>query len=326
MAEQYKNTPSTTLNGAINNSVTTITVTDGSVFPATGAFSLKCESEYMICTARATNVLTVVRAAEGSTAASHADAKDIISPLTARGLLALPARFNVRGIIGSRPTVGDAGRVYNCSDDYVDFYDDGTNWNAFGPSFSLVSPDSSAFTDLNSPTTVVDNGGIKISHAAASNSWVVHGKKKAIGSGDRFAQIAFVQNMGPIQFSMCVLGFMNSGDNRAELIRVSNDSSHLQTQINKLTDITSGSGASGVSTQYEAQCIFNSGLIWFRIERVGTSLNYYAGSVPDKALMYFLGTTSISTNVGTADTWFFGIVPYSQPAAMRVVSWEEGAA
>jgi hypothetical protein len=67
----------TTLNGAINASVTSITVDDGSVFPADGDFRVKCQNEVMLVTDRATNVLTVVRGVDDSTGASHGNGTQI---------------------------------------------------------------------------------------------------------------------------------------------------------------------------------------------------------------------------------------------------------
>lgn len=84
--ELLNNAVSTTLNGSINNSVTTVTVTTGSVFPSTGNFRVKVEDEIMLCTARSTNDLTVVRGHEGTTAASHASASGINAILTAGSL------------------------------------------------------------------------------------------------------------------------------------------------------------------------------------------------------------------------------------------------
>lgn len=81
--EQFVNDASTTLNGAINNTVTSITVTDGSVFPATGDARLIIEDEIVLMTSRATNVLTVVRGVDGSAAVSHSDASGIKAIMTA---------------------------------------------------------------------------------------------------------------------------------------------------------------------------------------------------------------------------------------------------
>ena len=89
MAEQFLNDRQTTLNGAINNSVTSITVTDGSVFPATGNFRIRIGTELLLVTARSTHVLTVTRGAESSTAASHSSLDTVQLVLTAASLLAL---------------------------------------------------------------------------------------------------------------------------------------------------------------------------------------------------------------------------------------------
>jgi hypothetical protein len=71
MAEQLTNFGRTTLNGNINDSTTSVVVTDGSVFPATGNFRLNVEDELMLCTSRSTNTLTVTRGIEGTSAAAH---------------------------------------------------------------------------------------------------------------------------------------------------------------------------------------------------------------------------------------------------------------
>ncbi len=81
--EQFVNNASTTLDGAINNSVTSITVDDGSVFPSEGDVRLIIGDEIVLMTARATDVLTVVRGVDGSAAASHSDTDIIKAIMTA---------------------------------------------------------------------------------------------------------------------------------------------------------------------------------------------------------------------------------------------------
>lgn len=104
--EQLKNNAFTTLNGAINSSVTSITVTDGSVFPSVGNFRLVVSDEIMLCTARSSNTLTVVRGYEGTGAASHSDLENIVANLT-QGSLDRWAQDN-DALFGyaSRPPVG----------------------------------------------------------------------------------------------------------------------------------------------------------------------------------------------------------------------------
>jgi hypothetical protein len=60
-----------TLNGGINSSVTTITLTDASTFPTSGPFYIRIDDEIMRVTAVSGNDLTVQRGKLFSTAASH---------------------------------------------------------------------------------------------------------------------------------------------------------------------------------------------------------------------------------------------------------------
>ena len=68
----------TTLNGAINSSVTSITVASAAALPLEGEYRVLVESELMTVTAgQGTTSLTVTRGVDGTTAASHADAKSV---------------------------------------------------------------------------------------------------------------------------------------------------------------------------------------------------------------------------------------------------------
>lgn len=71
--ERLQNDSSTTLNGNIDDTQTTITVTNGAAFPSEGDFRLLIESEILLCTARSSNSLTVVRGREGTANVSHLD-------------------------------------------------------------------------------------------------------------------------------------------------------------------------------------------------------------------------------------------------------------
>ena len=68
----------TTLNGAINDSTTTIVLTDASLFPSTGTNFIKIGTEEMSYTGVSTNTLTgVTRGVRNTTAASHSDGATI---------------------------------------------------------------------------------------------------------------------------------------------------------------------------------------------------------------------------------------------------------
>lgn len=100
--EQFKNDATTTLNGGINNSTTSVVATDGSVFPATGNFRVRVDDEIMLATARSSNTLTVVRASESTSAASHSDLAPIRLVATA-GSLAQTLLDNTPHANTSRP-------------------------------------------------------------------------------------------------------------------------------------------------------------------------------------------------------------------------------
>lgn len=80
--EQFANNAFTLTDGVTDDNQTTIDVISGALFPSTGNFRLKIEDEILLCTARATNTLTVVRGIEGTTGASHSDGSPIAHILT----------------------------------------------------------------------------------------------------------------------------------------------------------------------------------------------------------------------------------------------------
>lgn len=87
MAEQLANRASSTLAGAIDNIVTSLTVANGTVFPASGNFRIVIDNEIIIVGARAGNVLSsLTRGAEGTTAAAHSNAAAVDHYLTKGGL------------------------------------------------------------------------------------------------------------------------------------------------------------------------------------------------------------------------------------------------
>src|SRR5678816_4270279 len=94
MTEQFANKADSTLNGAINNSTTSIVVVDGSRFPATGNFRVLLGSdtltgELVIATARSGNTLTVLRGQESTTAQSWSDGTSVTHILTAGAVYTL---------------------------------------------------------------------------------------------------------------------------------------------------------------------------------------------------------------------------------------------
>lgn len=97
MGIRWSNNASTTLTASVTTSQTSITVANGSLFPTiTGSDyfyltlgSLATGTEIVKCTARNVNVLTIVRAQEGTTALAFASGDYVELRVTAAGLTAL---------------------------------------------------------------------------------------------------------------------------------------------------------------------------------------------------------------------------------------------
>ena len=74
----------TTLNGAITDVATTIVVTDGSVFPASGRFMVTIEDERIIIASRSGNTLTAeTRGADSSSNVLHSSGVSCTMQMTA---------------------------------------------------------------------------------------------------------------------------------------------------------------------------------------------------------------------------------------------------
>jgi hypothetical protein len=84
--ETWANGGSSTLNGAINNSVTSLVVTSASSFPSYPDFRIKIDSELLNVTAVSGTTFTVERGAEGTTPASHTDTTAVTHEVTAGSL------------------------------------------------------------------------------------------------------------------------------------------------------------------------------------------------------------------------------------------------
>lgn len=93
MAEKYSNFATSTLASGITSGDTSVTLVDGSKFPSTGDFRVLLESELVKCTARSGNVLTIVRAQESTSAASHASGVVASNVLTSGALTALQLEY-----------------------------------------------------------------------------------------------------------------------------------------------------------------------------------------------------------------------------------------
>jgi hypothetical protein len=85
MAENISNDAATTLDGSIDDTVTTVEVISSTGFPAAN-FRVRCDSELMLVTNVSGTTWTVTRAVEGTTAVGHGSGAQIAHVLTKGGI------------------------------------------------------------------------------------------------------------------------------------------------------------------------------------------------------------------------------------------------
>lgn len=107
----------TTLNGAINDSTTTITVFDGSVY--SDGQTIRIDSEYIIIDSVAGNDLTVQRGQFTSSGDSHSSGANVVGC------------FVGTGDQNPQPQVQVSLLSSNGGTEYFDFSNDGTSWDRF---------------------------------------------------------------------------------------------------------------------------------------------------------------------------------------------------
>lgn len=86
MVERLANFGETTLSGDLDGSQTTVTVSNGALFPSSGNYRIVVDEELMLVTARSTNDLTVTRGIESTSAVAHTNGANVKMVLTAAGL------------------------------------------------------------------------------------------------------------------------------------------------------------------------------------------------------------------------------------------------
>jgi hypothetical protein len=129
--EKVTNAVTTQLNGAINNSVTTITVDSTTGWPSAGSrFRLKIDDEILTCTNYSGLSVSVIRGEEGTTAASHLDNAEVKNILTAQGLRQSICSYGVsNSMLDTYTRAFIAGEQIDCGSDlsfglgqYVNLY------------------------------------------------------------------------------------------------------------------------------------------------------------------------------------------------------------
>lgn len=150
--EQWANNGASTLDGAINDVVTSLDVVDASSFPSTGDFKIKINDEIMTVTAVSTNTFTVERGADDTAAASHSNSDAVTQVISLEGV--------------ERAYQDNYGADYTNGFPYNRILNDGATYTA--SDFTWYNQGSSTCTDA-------DDGGLVLSTGVAE--WSLRGKE-----------------------------------------------------------------------------------------------------------------------------------------------------
>lgn len=254
LKEQLKNASQTTLNGAITNSATSITVTDGSVFPSAGNFRLIIDSEILLCSARSTNTLTVARGQEGTTAASHSDGATVTHIVTAASVQRVIQDY--LPLVGSNQPA--LARIVNDSGDTILTASDFTAVNAGG-------------SDV-----VSDQNGTILMRKAAQTGASVHALVRTAPSTP-YAYIACFETVMSVTASLdrpnFGMVFRESGTGKLTTCELGSEQG--TTQEPHLWRVTNRSGpTSAITAVASARLVFVCPRLWMRIEDTGTNVTY----------------------------------------------------
>lgn len=161
MTEQFANNATTTLNGGINNSTTSVVVLNGSPFSSSGNFRIIIDSEIMLVTNVSGNTFTVTRGSESTVAVAHNSGATVTQIVTAAAIQTCQTTL---GTWSNRPSAGNAGRRYIPSDQGFECIDDGTNWRPVVEGMLMTSPPTVA----GGGWTWVNQAGSSVSQAQDS--------------------------------------------------------------------------------------------------------------------------------------------------------------
>lgn len=167
LIEAFQNNAITSLNGGINSSVTSITVTSSSAFPASPSqFRIIIDSEIMLVTYVNGTTWTVERGVESTTPASHSNGAIVTHILTKESLNKL-----IAGPVGENVDGQDiylmACHKHTDIRVYLMASPGGKRWNTIAPK-NIFDPVSGTQRD---PSLLFHNGKYYIAHTNSTNTF-----------------------------------------------------------------------------------------------------------------------------------------------------------
>jgi hypothetical protein len=285
--EQHQNLSSTTLNGAINNSVTTVTVTTGSAFPSAGNYRVMVDDEIMIVTARSTNDLTVVRGQDGTSAASHADLATIALVYSQQSLSRLftdnDPSFGYSGTLMQGQLFNDDGKTLLTLSDFT--------WQNQG---GASASDDNGTIFLNCPTDASFNARVLERTAPSTPYTYIAAFSTLCPLVDSDAKPGFgfgFRETSSSKLMVCTLRMESFFDNEFLIC--------MQRFSSTTSLFTTNDGSR------RTQIV--SDLIWIKMENNGTNLKWYIGPDGVNWMLYFSESKTAWFSSGPDRLVWFGL-------------------
>jgi hypothetical protein len=284
--ELLRNFATTNLDGSIDNSVTSIDVDDGSVFPSTGNFRVKVEDEIMLVTARSSDTLTVVRGSESTAAASHGD-NTVITLILTNGSL---TEYNKDAVplwgLSTQPAlklVADDGQTLLTTADWT--------WANQGSA------------------SVSDQGGTIVMRAPTASGENVRVQYKSAPSAPYVYQAAFrwLLPAGSSDVALMVFGFRKNSDGKLSALAFQTHTNGGFWQGQNVLSVYNWNtptsfNSTGLGVRF---CNIYGPEIWIKIEDDNTNLKWYIGDGTNYALIHSMGRTAFMS--GGPDQIFWGL-------------------
>jgi hypothetical protein len=322
--EQYANDIQTTLNGAINNSVTSIVVTSATGFPTTGNFAILIDTELMIVTAVAGTTWTVTRAAEGTTAASHTNLSAVISVLSKRALIQLVKDANQSGAFSTIFTPVQEGRLWFNTDIPILYRDTGSVLSPYGPLFPFVTPQTGWSWDNQGNATIDETsyGGISLQNPNPTNGQM-HGRYRNAPTAPYIIDFFFLPRKPITSFWEFFFGWRDSSTNKLVVGGIAINSNFNAGYGGHHVFLGKWNSTTSFNSNYNSFGIVGTALSdcpkFFRIKDDNTNLSVYYS--PDGINFTQIDTNRSRTNfLATPNQIFFGLQGNTQDMGMLILS------
>jgi hypothetical protein len=212
VTEQFVNNASSTLNGSITNSATSLIVTSASSFPTSGNFRIIVDNEIMLVTAVSTNTFTVTRGYESTTGVSHNSGVPVTHIFTAGALSKAVGMVQLGqqtlGSSVSTVTFSSIPQTYsnliitvNARSDYSGYAQDCyTQFNGdTGANYSRCYFNANGSTsNTGDNVSTAQPGGFDIVSASATSGFATYGTMCIINyAGSTFVKTATIQQVSP---------------------------------------------------------------------------------------------------------------------------------